>query len=355
VETRVWDSARRKYDASGMYARLASFPLDLMNAERAAKSWAGALHLPLAPVRILVAGMGGSAIAGDLAARAADAFPGAPIHVVRDYAPPGWLDAKTLVVASSYSGNTEETLSVHAEATRRGATVVCLTTGGELLRRASRSRQPYLRLPEGMPPRTALPHLLVPLLRVLERVGRTRGVGSDLEDAFRTAGRVLTVCRLDRSETGNPAKRIARRFATGHPTVYATAAVSPAGYRWQTQINENAKSLCAFATLPELDHNILTAYDAVDGNAARSEIVVLTEADPAPPVARRVRANLALWRRTAASCVAYPAVGRSALAQLLSHVVLGDWVSYYLALLRRVDPTPVAMIERLKRGLAHNR
>src|SRR5258706_4728894 len=160
-----YERLRRRLDREHQYRLIAGFPQELLAADRAAAGIRGVSRAP----QVVVAGMGGSAIAGDLAACAASESGAVPVTVCRDYRLPPFVTRNTLVIASSYSGNTEETLAAHAEATRKKARVFCLTTGGELLRRAKKLRQPHLVLPPGMPPRAALPSGLAPLVRLLER------------------------------------------------------------------------------------------------------------------------------------------------------------------------------------------
>lgn len=338
-----------------MYLRLTAFPQELVEADRLATQWVRCLPRPKDIERILVVGMGGSAIAGDLLATVAERSSRFPISVVRDYRIPAWVDRRTFVVASSYSGFTEETLAAYREATRHRAQIACLSTGGELIRIASRAGHPSLRLPAGFPPRTALAYLLLPLLRLAEAIGALSQVDAAIEEAYRVAGRVLMLSRIERNGRENLAKAIALRFTNADPVVYATSAVAPSGYRWQTQVNENAKTFCAFGVFPELDHNVLTAYGVHPHRSKRNEIVILTEKNPPTALARRVQATAKLMRSASRTVTVHPAAGLSPLAQLISHICLGDWVSYYLALSRNVDPTPVEVIEHLKRLLARSR
>lgn len=336
-----------RHDPRGFWQLLRRLPEQLIEAWGLAE----AAPLPPGPIRqVAVLGMGGSAIGGDLLrALARDRLP-VPVEVVRGYALPAWIGPEALVVAVSYSGDTEETLSAFEAALARGAAPLVLTGGGELGRRARGRGLPLIELPAGFPPRAALAYLFLPLLRVLERVGLALLEPGELAEAAELLGALGDELGPGRPEAENPAKALARWLHDRLPVVYGTDGLSgPCAYRWKTQLEENAKVLAVAGVLPELGHNELTGW-AGDPLAGRCAALFLRDAGDHPRVARRIALTRAIVDRAAESREVWSR-GRGRLARLLSLVATGDWVSLYLAALRGVDPWPVETIEALKRQL----
>jgi glucose/mannose-6-phosphate isomerase len=341
----------RAIDASGMAGLIAAWPeqLRVQRAALAREPW------PKLPPRTLLAlgGMGCSAIAGDLVfALAADRLP-FPTLVVRGYAWPRAVGPGALAVLSSYSGATEETLALLDEAERRGVARVGLTTGGPLGERLKAANAAWRGLPAGLPPRAALGYSVVSLARLLEALGDP-GEG---EGAWQEAVAVLEegngLLAPAAPEAGNPAKALARalvgRAVVVHGAVGTLAAVAR---RWKGQVNENAKTPAFEAALPEMNHNEIVGWQALPDLHARCAAVFLADPGDAPRVARRREVTAEILAEEGLATHVVEARGTSPLARALSLVQFGDWVSFYLAVLAGVDPTPIAKIDRLKRALA---
>lgn len=308
------------------------------------------LRLPDArPGAVVVAGMGGSAIAGDfLQTLCYDRAP-CPVQVVRDYGLPAWVGPDTLVVASSYSGNTEETLAAFGVARARGARMLVVTSGGELGERARREGLPWVRVPAGLPPRGALAYLLIPLVVLLDRVAGGLGGAEALEEAVALLKTLGTELAPESLLVRNPAKELAAWLEGRVPVVYGTELTAAVAYRWCTQLEENAKVIALCGAIPEIDHNAIEAWAATGGGPWA--VLFLRDGGEHPRIARRLSATRAIaegrvpTRETRAR-------GRGRLARMLWLTHLGDWVSYYLALLRGVDPWTVATLEDFKRRMA---
>jgi glucose/mannose-6-phosphate isomerase len=295
--------------------------------------------------------MGGSAIGGDLLRTLAEPTAPVPVQVVRGYALPGWVDARTLVVASSYSGGTEETLSAFEEARARGAVRVVVASGGELLVRAEGEGLHRVAIPGGLQPRAALGYSL----GVLLRLGRALGLLPLPDEAFEeAAGAAARRAQAYASGEGNAARDLAEKLHGRLPVVYSgTGLLEAVNLRWRTQLNENAKVLAFGNLFPELDHNEIVGMEATPEEIlGRVAVVALRDRDDHPQVRRRfavtreiVENRVALWHEVEAE-------GESRLGRMLSLVQLGDWVSYWLAMAQGVDPTPVESIQRLKATLA---
>ena len=341
----------RAIDRSGMAALVAARP-GQVRAQMAAldeRPWPSRA----APSFLALGGMGGSAIAGDLVfALAAGRLP-FPVTVVRDYRWPAAVAPGALAVLSSYSGGTEETLALLAEAEARGVDVVGLTTGGPLGERLSARKAAWRGLPAGLPPRAALGYSVVSLARLLEALGDP---GEGVE-AWREALEVLEEGTASLGpaapEAGNPAKALARalvgRAVVVHGAYGVTAAVAR---RWKGQVNENAKMPAFEAALPEMNHNEIVGWQALPHVHAHYAAVFLADPGDDARVARRREVTAEILEEEGVVTHVVDARGRSPLARALSLVQIGDWTSYYLAVLAGVDPTPIAKIDRLKRALS---
>jgi glucose/mannose-6-phosphate isomerase len=300
---------------------------------------------------VAVCGMGGSAIGGDVAFVA---FPelGVPAHVVRAYELPRWVTQHTLVVAVSYSGETEETISCLEQALARGCRPVCLTSGGTLASLADEHGLPVVPVPAGMQPRSALGLLTGSLVTVLERAGLITSAAGQLDEAAATL-RGLTARLVPAvPEERNQAKQLARRLKGRIPVVYGAGCAAVAARRFKSELNEYADAVAFWAELPELDHNEFVAWSGVDPAAGLLQVVLLDDLGAAEPLRRRLALTRELVERRAAGIDVVTSEGSGPLARTLSLACVGDWTSLYLALLHGIDPGPVAVIEWLKRRMA---
>jgi glucose/mannose-6-phosphate isomerase len=337
-----------RLDPSGMLRTIARMGPMVVEGWQAG---AGVPRPPTSPAVVVVAGMGGSAIGGDLLrALLAPAAP-VPVVVVRDEGLPAFVGPRTLVFVCSYSGHTEETLAAYAAAEARGAAIIAVTSGGRLADRARADGHPVVHVGPDLQPRAALPLLLLPMVRVAAGLGLC---GPDEPDVSRT--RVLLDGLAGRWGPGvpsveNPAKRLAGALH-GVPAVYAASPVTePVALRWKTQLNENAKRPAVWAVIPELTHNEVVGWEGPAGRVPEA-VVVLRDADDGARTEARVGAVRRLVGGRARAFIEVWSQGADRLERLLSLVLLGDFVSAYLALLAGVDPTPVPAIDQVKRLLA---
>lgn len=339
-------------DPHGMAALVDAIPehIDQALARTDAAPWS----LPaVEPDLLAFGGMGGSAIAGELTAAAyADTLP-RPWLVVRDYHWPACVTARSLAVLSSNSGNTEETLSLEAEARGRGVPCVALASGGELAQRARAAGYPLQTVPGGMPPRAALFHAWVPVSRLPAALGWTE----DPAEGWREAVSVLREYRddlgVDSPESRNPAKQLARALVGRTVFVYSPAgALAAVGTRWRQQLNENAKVLAHSAAVPEQNHNEIVGWQ-VAGPATRGvSIVLLRDREDSAEATLRLRLAADYAVRQGAQVHEVTSDGESRIARLASLVQFGDYVSLYVALASGVDPTDISSIDAFKQRLA---
>jgi glucose/mannose-6-phosphate isomerase len=292
------------------------------------------------PGGLVVCGMGGSAIGGDLAAAVIGARALRPLRTVRDYALPAGIGPETLVLAASYSGNTEETLACFEAAGDAGAPRVALTTGGKLGEAARDGGVPVVGVPSGMQPRAAVVYMVVGVLGCAAACG----VAPSLRDEVEGAAGLLRRLGDDESR----ARELAAALQGQVPVIFGGGATAPVALRWKTQVNENAKRPAFAAVLPEADHNEICAWERPGDLAA----VFLEEPGQDARLGARVDATAEIVGAAGAPVLRVEAQGETAFERVMSLVMLGDLVSLHLAQLDGTDPTPVEPIERLKARLA---
>lgn len=335
-------------DSSGMFEAAAGLPEQVLAAAGAA---GGTRPTTAEAIRhVVVAGMGASGVAGDvLAATAGPTLP-VPVVVVKSYTLPVFVGPGTLVLAVSFSGDTEETLETASQALERGAGLVAVTQGGRLGALAERAGAAVVPVPGDIPrPRAALGALAVPLLITLEQLGLLPGASAQIQ---------LAVDQLRRRRDqlvgpAGPAEGLARRIGRTIPLVYGGEALGAvAAARWKTQVNENAKTPAFFASYPELCHNEVAGWGQ-HGDVTRQllTLVNLRHGYEHPQVARRVRLVGELVEEVMAGIIEVVAEGRGELAQLFDLMLIGDFVSLHLAAKEGLDPGPVPALDELEARL----
>jgi glucose/mannose-6-phosphate isomerase len=347
------DAAERaRLDPGGMLASVAGLPEQCQEAWAAATAW----ELPASHskvTKVIIAGMGGSAIAGDLWRVLLQRESAVPVFNIRQYDLPPFVDRDTLVIASSFSGDTEETLSALRQALPIKCPKIVITAGGQLLATARANGIPFFTYDFQGEPRAALGWSLMPLLAIAEKGGFTHDIDRDVREM---AG-VLTALRDEIGAhvplSDNLAKQAAVRLHDKLPVVYGAGPLIEVAHRWKTQLNESSKVWAFHEELPEIHHNAIIGY-ALPKNIARDTAVVFLHSDDLVHLRVQLRYDFTrdLLARSNVESLTVEARGVSALAQLMSLVFFGDYVSGYLALLYGVDPTPTTVIDELKAWLA---
>lgn len=331
-----------RVDPGGMRDIIASFPEQLAEGMRRGLGLPGDLGNA---TRVFLVGMGGSGIAGEVFAAWVADRSRIPIHPIHDYRLPSYAKPGDLLIAVSYSGDTEETLAAVAQGIKLGCRVLAVTSGGALAQLAREIRAPLVEVPTGLPPRGAFGHLfgILPSLGAEWVYGDLRGELDratvhlrDLRDHFRPQSPLKR----------NRAKLLAAKLKGTTPIVYGAPPFDAIAKRWQTQLNENAKVLAFSSTLPEADHNEIIGW-ASDASARRFAAVILRDADETPEMHRRLDATASLFGKYADVEQVHDDDDQL-LGRMLGTLFLGDYVSLYLAALRRVDPLPVDPIRELK-------
>jgi glucose/mannose-6-phosphate isomerase len=305
-------------------------------------------------IRILViTGLGGSAIGGDLIKSIAGPMLKVPLIVSRDYGLPKFVNPTSLVVACSYSGNTEETLSAYQEARRVGARILCMTSGGQLGAMAKEDKVPLLSLPAGLPPRAALGYALITLLIILHSIAFIPDMTESINEAISLLSKLRLQYGTLNPEAFNPAKSLARSLSGKVIAIYGSSGIMDAvAYRWRSQIAENAKNLAFHHALPEMNHNELVGWLYPEEVLRRIGVVFLRDKADHPQVQRRFDLSRELIETKAGVVHEVWSEGRSLLARVMSAIYIGDFVSLYLAYLNGADPTPVQVIDYFKSRLS---
>ena len=306
------------------------------------------------PSNIIVAGMGGSAIGGDLLKDWAKDKTSVPIEVNRDYHLPAYANEKTLVLVTSYSGDTEESLSAFLDALKRKCMIYCISSGGAVLDYAQRLKVPYLRVPGGMPPRAALPYLFVPLLVCLEKLKLVSGASEELDEALAVLGQVTRDNSPDKLAKENLAKTFASNIEGTVPVVYGFGIYRSVAQRFKQQFNENSKVPAKWEFFPELDHNEIVGWEKAEDFANNFSVIFIRDQNEPLEIRSRIETTKNLMRPSGIDMYEIYCQGKGALAKMLSTVCVGDFISVYLAILRGIDPTPVTTINNLKDTLKKN-
>jgi len=338
-------------DSKNMRAMLQNFHAQVAEAVQIGKN----ATLPKkikTPKNIVVCGLGGSAIGGDLVRSYLANELKIPMQICRHYVLPNYVDKDTLVIISSYSGNTEETIAAHKEATKRKANVICMSTNGETEKLAAKSKQIFIRLPKGFPPRAALGYSFFPLLVVLSRFGLVKSKDAEIKETLamlKAKGELYS--SLDVKQ--NPSLALAEKLYGKLPIVYAGADLfDVVGYRWRGQICENSKQLAFGNVIPEMNHNELVGWKMLKDKMKEMVVIFLRDNKDHKRVALRMnvmKTVLSQYTDTIEECWSE---GKSNLTRMFSLIHHGDWTSFYLAILNNVNPTPVEVIDYLKDELS---
>jgi glucose/mannose-6-phosphate isomerase len=350
VDTSVLDDAARRaaLDAQNMIPLTHEFP------EQCRKALDIAMQFnpptPRLPIQnVVVTGLGGSAVGGDLLRVLVEDNGEVPLVVNRDYQMPAWVNDRTFVIAASYSGNTEETLSAFEDAQDRGALLACVTSGGELAQRAAHYGTPVAFIPKGQPPRSAMGYMFIPMLMAAHKVGVIRrDPTGDLQNAIALLEKAREQWNADVPFEKNPAKQLAAKLYGKLPILYGSQAYSSVvAFRWKTQLNENTKIHAYSNGYPEMNHNEILGWVLAKQQVPNLAVVLLRDQMERPKIVARVETTKRLFARAAEVHEVF-AEGQSLLVRMLHAIYLGDWVSCYLALLYGVNPTDISYINLLK-------
>ena len=344
-------STYSKHDPANMISQLHSLPQQCLDA------WNKATQFKLPNDysdidKLIISGMGGSAIGGDLIQSLASVAGKPIVFVNRNYSLPNFVDSKTLVVFSSYSGNTEETLSSFDEALGTNCKKLVLTTGGKLKNNADKAQVPVFFIDHISQPRAALGYSFISLTAFLGNLGFLKDISVDIQALTRFLESTLSTELNEAVPTdSNPAKQLAANLYGKVPVIYSAEVLSGVARRWKTQINENSKTWSFNEVFPELNHNSIAGYRFPLKLASEVCVVLLR----CPSLHSRVLTRYSITSEILEqNHIRYQVVdsrGEDILSQMMSLVFFGDWTSYYLAILNGTDPTPISPIDYFKKRL----
>jgi glucose/mannose-6-phosphate isomerase len=325
-----------------------------MHYQKAANLATGMLTSYSKPSNIIVTGMGGSAIGGEFLKDWAKNKIDIPIEVNREYHLPAYANEKTLVLVTSYTGDTEETLSSLLDAIKNKCMIYCITSGGVLMKIANQLNIPYLQVPAGMPPRAALPYMLIPLLIFLEKISLTSGISIELDEALLVIKKIEKQNTIETSVKDSISKMLAVNIERHIPMIYGFGIFNSAARRLKQQINENAKMMSKWDNLPELDHNEIVGFEKIENCKNIFVAIFIRDKDEPLEIRSRIEITKELIKSAGVNIYEVWSQGKSSLAKMFSVVAVADFCSNYLAALRRIDPTPVRTIDKLKNSLKEN-
>ncbi|MDP3730337.1 MAG: bifunctional phosphoglucose/phosphomannose isomerase [Candidatus Omnitrophota bacterium] len=343
-----------KCDESSMLELIESFPEQCQDAQRIGDGFELPQEFKRSYKNIVCTGLGGSAIGADLVRSYIAQDAQVPVSVNRNYGLPNFVTEDTLVIVSSYSGDTEETLSAYREAVSRGSSIIAVTSGGKLEKAAEEDGLPCLTIPEGFPPRCALGYSFFPLLAILAKIGIVKDQVGSIDDAIHNL-RKLKDSRIGYkvSHKDNPAKKIAAEIFGRLPVIYASSDHTDAVVtRWRGQLAENSKTLSSGHLFPEMNHNEIVGWENPKKVLKDCVAVILRDAADHPRISKRMDVTKNILKKNEVKVLEVSSSGKELLARIFSLVYIGDFVSFYLAILNGIDPTPVEKITYLKKELA---
>ena len=300
---------------------------------------------------IVVAGMGGSAIGGDIVKTIVNQELKIPFYINRNYELPKWVNEKTLVICSSYSGNTEESLSAYEDALKKGAMICGISTGGQLSKKIQSEGFDLITIPGGLQPRAALAYSFVPMLYLLKNIGL---ISNSLVDDLSNSITYLETKRNAYSvgDTSNPIFKMAKDIYGMIPIIYGiTDTTSVVALRWKGQLCENSKMLAYHNEIPEMNHNEIVGWGNNPDLLSELSVIWLKDKNDNERVRARQEITKALLNDIDIMQHEVSAEGASNVERLLDLINYGDWLSYWCAILHNTDPSPVEKINKLKKAL----
>lgn len=349
----------KEIDTSNMYDILSSFNEQILEAHSIGQSCEIFKNTDV-PENIIILGMGGSAIGGDLLNSYSMATDGAShlkIFVNRNYDLPGYVDNRFHVIASSYSGGTEETVSAFSMALNKTDKLLSICTGGKLSVLANNNGIPLVKIPGGMQPRCALGFSFVVLLNIMMRTGAYSDnaiieTESGIDETIEMLTKKSEIYK--KFENNNPAIDLASKIFGKIPVFYSSSQrLDSVNLRWRGQIQENAKHLAFGALLPEMNHNEINGWLLPEKLQKDFIFIFLEDIDDHPRVTLRFEALESVLKGQGKKVIRLKPEGRTLLARMFDSIYLGDWTSYYLALMNEQDPTSIPVITKLKNYISN--
>lgn len=339
------------FDKSDMFGILKNFPAQVSEAVKIAESFKWNSPDIKDISNIVVNGLGGSAIGGDLNRSFLGYEIKVPFTVNRNYRLPAFAGEKTLAVISSYSGNTEETTTAYREAIERKCRILCITSGGEVEKIAKENNHPCLKIPGGLQPRCAIGYSFFTLLITLCRTGFADNKKKEINETLALLEEMSAV-HSDFESPGNIALKIAHKLKGRLPVVYSSCdLLDIVNLRWRGQISENAKMIAYGNLYPEMNHNEIVGWEMNEDILRRTAVIFMKDKEDYERIKMRMNITEEIFAKHTDTILNIESNAENRLARIFDLIYLGDWVSFYLSILNKVDPTPVNVIQDLKEKL----
>lgn len=341
-----------KIDKSGMLDSVAKFPEQIKDANELIRSTK--IEHVYKVDNIIFTGMGGSAISGDILQSFFREKLDIPIYVNRQYELPKWAHKNTLVIAQSYSGNTEETLSSFKHAYQKRCKIVGISSGGKLEDFCKKRDVIHIKIPSGYQPRAATGYMLFSALMALKEIGILKiDVDKEIEESISISEEVISQNKKDIPTEKNLSKQLAKKIYQKIPQVYGWKQYTPIAKRWCTQFNENSKIICRYDEVSECNHNDIVGW-AMNPEVAKKFVCILfrEHEDESIYLSTRLDFMKKLFKTNVVETLEINIQGKKKLSKMMYAMYLGDFTSCYLSILRKIDPTPVNIISELKEELA---
>lgn len=340
----------REIDKSDMLGHLVKTPDYCLDAIKRANQTD--VPAKVKPNNVVIIGMGGSAIGGEILKAWLREELSIPIEVSRDYTLPAYVNKDTLIFAISYSGNTEETLSAFLTAVSRKCMIIAITSGGQLGALCNKLQVPYVPLPVNLPPRAAVPYLFFPLPILMKKLGILTNIEDEIEKVISILRKVGRANLPSVPTVDNKAKKLAQELMGTIPVVYGFRQYCAIAHRLKTQFNENSKIFSRYDVFPELNHNETVGWEAPEKLIKNYSVILIRDPAEPPEIRNRIETTSSLVFSRAKKVLEITAEGEGKLIKMFSVLCIGDFASIYLAILQNKDPTPVKIIDRVKSELA---
>jgi len=341
----------KKIDKSDMHGTIVNFPDQIKKAVEIAES--ANIETFFKIDNVIITGMGASGISGDIAVSLFKDKIDVPIYVNKDYDIPKWARKDTLTFFYSYSGNTEETISAFKVAYQKKCRIICISSGGKLKELSEKRNIAHIKIPSGYQPRAAVAYSLFTLIVILKRVGLIKQeIDSDINETIDVIQDLIKKIDISVSEKNNFAKQIARNIYNSIPQIYAWGIYSPIATRWRQQFNENSKLISREETLPESCHNDIVGWSLNPEVSKYFSCIIFRDRNlESLHMTTRLNFLNKLFQNSTSNIIELSPHGKKRLSKIMYFLVLGDFVSFYLAILRNIDPTPIDIINDLKQRI----
>ncbi|MDP7115693.1 MAG: bifunctional phosphoglucose/phosphomannose isomerase [Candidatus Woesearchaeota archaeon] len=324
----------KEIDKEDMYQVLKDFPLQIQKGWNLAKDVSAKDEFD----KVMVSGMGGSCLPGEILKSYLDDF-SMPIILNKDYSLPAFTNEKTLLFLISYSGNTEETINAFREAQKKLAKIIVISSGGKLKKLAEEQQITYVEVPEGLQPRFSYGYMFLVVLRILQNC-------NVIENQDKAVEKTVETLRKDIFKES--AEELSEKLVDKIPVIYSSANLRAVSYKWKINFNENSKIPAFSNVFPELNHNEMNGYVHVSGSY---HVIIIKDDSDYVRTRKRMDIFKELVKQRGVEVTEIGLSGPNKLAKLISAIYIGDWVSFFLAMKRKEDPTPVKLIEEFKEKL----